>query len=93
MEEKKAASHDEFAILTTRLFRLYGIVTRFYFPSKKFRNSAEMPEQQMRDAVVLDRPQRSLRQQMLQLHALELLYPSADGPLLTRWQTLRTCSE
>lgn len=32
---EKAASHDEFAILTTRherVFRLYGIVTRFYSP-------------------------------------------------------------
>lgn len=36
--KEKAASHDEFAILTThheRIFRLYGIVTRFYSPPEE----------------------------------------------------------
>jgi len=98
MEEKisEAASHDEFAISTARhecVFSWNCIVTKLYSPSKIFRNSAEIPEQQMRDAIALDRPWRSLRQQMLQLHALELFYPFVDGPLSTRWQTLRTCSE
>lgn len=65
MEEKilKTADHDEFAILTTRherVFSSYGIVTRLYSPPKKFRSSAEMSGQQMRDVVALDRLWRDL---------------------------------